>query len=302
MFKLWSQTNIKARELLTPNLSVRSLSDCEEKDRKIILQNFLNKGWFTDLSHQPYVHNAVRKFSDANKANNFCPKTLNHGGPHFYASSVQDCCKGCTHEDFWNIFLNMPKEISYELISYYVNELDNSDYYQHRNKFSNCFNDISDQFALDIIMVEDQFIPKQEEKIVNEIYKPVLGYLSNNKWEKVNNLMSDAFVNYRQNTPQGYSSCITHTISSVQAFLQILVDGKIGGSDGIKNLIKQAQEKGLIPDDKFTGEIFKNIEAVLMRERGKTGDAHPKAEYATEKNARTMLNLAMIFFQHCIQK
>jgi hypothetical protein len=302
MFKLWSQINSVVNELLKPDLSMRSLSECNEGERKIILKNFTNKGWFNDLVHQPYVHKAIRAFSDANKAGNFCPKTLNHGGPHFYASSLKECCINYAHEDFWNIFLNMPKEISYELISYYVNELDNSEYYKHRDKFRNCFNDISNQFALDIVMVEDQFIPKQEEKIVEEIYKPVLGYLSDNKWEKVNTLLSDAFGSYRQNTPQGYSSCITHTISAVQAFLQILVDGKIGGSDGIKNLIKQAQEKGLIPDDKFTGEIFKNIESVLMRERGKTGDAHPKAEYATEKNARTMLSLVMIFFQHCIQK
>ena len=33
-----------------------------------------------------------------------------------------------------------------------------------------------------------------------------------------------------------------------------------------------------------------------------SGIAHPKKEYANERNARTILNLSMIFFQHCIQK
>src|SRR3989339_876739 len=147
MFKLWSQTNQESKKFLTPNLNMRSLSDCDEKERKIILKNFINKGWFTDSNQKLYVHNAIREFSDANKANNFCPETLNHGGPHREYSTLNNCCMTCTHSDFWNIFLNKPKEISYELLSYYVNESDNSNYYQHRDKFKNCFNDISNQFA-----------------------------------------------------------------------------------------------------------------------------------------------------------
>ena len=301
MFKLWSQINPEARASLSPNLGARSLSDCTEEDRKIILKNFINKGWFNDSVHQPYVHNAVREFSDANKANNFCPETLNHGGPHDYAGSIKECCKNCTHKDFWSIFLNMPREISYELISYYINELDNSDYYQHRNKFRNCFNDISNQFALDIMMIEDQFVPKQEEKIVNEIYEPVLGYLSDSKWKGVNILLTDAFSEYRKNTPQGYSNSVTNTISAIQAFLQILNNGETGKGN-ISQLIVEAQKKGLIDNDSFTKKIFDNVESIFAKERQETSTAHPKKEYATEKNARTMLNLTMIFIQHCIQK
>ncbi len=301
MFKLWSKTNSEAKELLTPNLSIRSLSDCNEEDRKIILKNFINKGWFSDSDHQPYVHNAIREFSDANKASNFCPETLNHGGPHYYAGSLKDCCKSCTHKDLWSIFLNMPKEISYELISYYVNELDNSDYYQHRNKFRDYFNDISNQFMLDIVMIEDQFVPRQDEKIVKEIYEPVLKFFSDAKWKGVNTILVDTFAEYRKNTPQGYSNSVTNTVSAVQAFLQILNNGKTGKGN-VSQLIVAAQKKGLIDNDSFTEKIFKDIESIFAKERQETSTAHPKKEYATEKNARTILNLAMIFFQHCIQK
>jgi hypothetical protein len=35
-----------------------------------------------------------------------------------------------------------------------------------------------------------------------------------------------------------------------------------------------------------------------MGERQETGDPHPKKEYATERNAKLVLNLAMIFLQH----
>ncbi len=58
----------------------------------------------------------------------------------------------------------------------------------------------------------------------------------------------------------------------------------------------------MIPDDKFTEQIFKNIESILMFEKQATADAHPKKEYATEKNSRLVMNLVMIFLQHCIQK
>ncbi|MDP2683733.1 MAG: hypothetical protein Q8P20_01625 [bacterium] len=302
MFKFWSQTNQESKKFLTPNLSVRSLSDCDEEERKIILKNFINKGWLTDNNLKLYVHNAIRRFGDANKANNFCPKTLDHGGPHYlYGSTLDDCCRECTHSDFWNIFSNKPKEVSYELLSYYVNELDNSDYYQHRNKFKNCFNDISNQFALDILMVEDQFIPKQEEKIVNEIYEPVLSFLSDSKWKEVNVILADAFSEYRKNSPQGYSNSVTNTISAIQAFLQIL-NNKKQGKGNISYLITEAQKNGLINNDSFTKQIFDNLESIFAKERQETSIAHPKKEYATEKNARIMLNLAMIFFQHCIQK
>ena len=54
-------------------------------------------------------------------------------------------------------------------------------------------------------------------------------------------------------------------------------------------------------NDFFTKEIFKNIESIFDRERQDKGNAHPKKEYAIEKSVRTLMNLSMIFLQHCIQ-
>jgi len=306
MFKLWSENNQKAKKVLKPNLGVRSLSDYNERERKLIFKFFLENNLFKDEPQKPYIHNAIRKFSSANKANNFCPKTLDHGGRHcFEAAGFVDaakCCLDCTFQDFAYIFLNRPSDVVYELLSYYVNELGNSEYNGNREYFRNCFNDISNQFSLDIIMIEDQFVPRQEEKIIKEIYEPTLAVLGDEKWRPVNRDLADAFSEYRKNTPQGYSNCVTNVNAAVQALLQIIVDGKIGGSDGIKSIIKRGQENGKLPKDKFTSEIFKNIESIFMRERGKSGNAHPKQDYADEKSARMMLNLAMVFMQHCIQE
>jgi hypothetical protein len=145
------------------------------------------------------------------------------------------------------------------------------------------------------------FVPRQEEKIAQDIYEPVLAILADQKWTKVSQHLSDAFADYQKNTPQGFSSCITKTVSAVQAYLQILVLGKTG-KGSITELIKQAQTKNLIPQDLFTTIIFKNIESILMKARQEMGDAHPKNVYADDKNALLVLNLAMVFFQHCFVK
>jgi len=102
-----------------------------------------------------------------------------------------------------------------------------------------------------------------------------LRFFSYPKWKEVNKLLSDAFEEYRRNTPQGYSNSVTNIISSVQAFLQLIVNGKTGKGD-ISQLILEAQKKALIPNDAFTEQMFKTIESIWARERQQTGTPHPK--------------------------
>jgi hypothetical protein len=112
--------------------------------------------------------------------------------------------------------------------------------------------------------------------------------------------LRDAFAEYQQRTENGYSSCITHAVAALQGFLQILVSGKTGQGE-IGDLIKTASKNNIIPNDEFSMRAFKDIESHLMKERQLTGDPHPKKEYANEKSARLVLNLLMVFMQHCIQ-
>jgi len=37
-----------------------------------------------------------------------------------------------------------------------------------------------------------------------------------------------------------------------------------------------------------------------MQKRQEVGDPHPKKEYANEGTAKLVMNLSMIFIQHCI--
>lgn len=304
MFKLWSDNNAEARKVLRPDFGIRAWDELSPRDKDVMWQNFLKKHWFKNDAH---THTAVDALNENNKARALCNHTLGHGGPHYHEMrgvrhGIKNCCFDAAQIDFQHIFHQEHQDVVYELFSYYAGALQNERIYKENFvNFKNMFNDISHQFGLNILMVKNSIVPKQEEKITKEVYEPVLNYLAEPKWGKINNELSDAFTDYLKNTPQGYSGCVTKTVSAIEAFLQILVEGKNGGKK-LSKLISEAQKKNLIPNDVFSQTIFKNIDGIFARERKETGDAHPKSEYANEKNARLVLNLAMVFIQHCIQE
>jgi hypothetical protein len=322
-FKIWSKSNPEALENINPKIGLREWDDLSEDEKDKIFRYFINNKWFVqDIEN--LVFNSTMALNRKYKKESYGIKTLKHNGPHITYNSLDTCCKNIAFEDFSNIILTQKQDIVYELITIYawhlidhrqLKSIDEKDdegtrkdkieraYNKYRDSFDDfmkCFNDIFEQFAINIILTRNSIVPRQDEKITKDIYEPVLTLLADPKWEPVNRDLRDAFSDYRTKTEQGYSSCVTHTISSLQAFLQILVYGNTGKGD-IGDLISQARNKLLIPDDKFTEQIFKNMESILMFERQVTADAHPKKEYATEKNARLIMNLVMIFFQHCLQ-
>lgn len=209
------------------------------------------------------------------------------------------------HQDFFDIFLEEDENVVLELLSLFCNNLLNDDNLLEKditeqfNSFCNHINSVFSDFGINVFLSRTGFIPKQDEKIINEIFVPVLQVLNDEKWREVNKIFADAFKCFTIKNPSSFSSSVTHTVSAVQAFLQILVHGKTGNGD-IAALIQEGQKSNLIPNDFFTKEIFKNIVAVLMKERQETGDAHPKKEYATEENAKIVINISMIFIQHCL--
>lgn len=81
--------------------------------------------------------------------------------------------------------------------------------------------------------------------------------------------------------------------------MQVLVYGETGKGDLVK-LIKEATVRKLIPSDRFSVDMFNIIGSTLMEQRQKTGDPHPKKEYANERTAIFVINLVMIFMQHSI--
>jgi len=337
-FKLWSELNPKAKEELKPDFGFRNwdaLSDDEkykiwkylefyffDKDlRENYNHRYANGGYYYEFFGDDEEDEKVKReriiysvvvLNDKFKARSYAKNFLED-------RSLNSACR-----DFYEIFMHQNENVVIELLSLYckvliserkkekIYKIQNEDEkeYQQRlenwrwedfDKFAQSLNEVFTDFGINLYLTRQGFIPRQEEKITEEIYEPVLSFLSHPKWKEVGKILSDSFDEYRKNTPQGYSNCVTNTVSAVQAFLQIIVNGKTGKGE-IAELIKDGQRKNLIPNDFFTQKIFNNIESIFARQRQETGIAHPKKEYATEKNARTILNLAMIFFQHCVQK
>lgn len=340
MFKLWSVTKPEIRILLKPDLGLRSWDDLtlDEKDKiwfnlidyffnvpkksdgtinheEFVLQNTIDNRYSIGYRQESII-SSIKYLNETYMAKCFAPLSLKSQYLGSYGNFPFVCI------DFYNIFAKEKEDVVMELLSavafYYFkyatsrnNKIPKANYetqeeYEKRkfaifDGFLEKLNEVFLQFGIKWILTRNGFIPRQDEKIIEEIYNPVLNYLSDPKWQKVNEILSDAFSDYRKNTPQGYSGCLTKTIAAVEAYLQILVESETGKTL-LSDLISIAIKKEIIPNDVFTKTIFKNIESVFARERITTGDAHPKDEYATEKNARMILNLAMIFIQHCILK
>jgi hypothetical protein len=341
MFKVWSESNIEAKKTLKPDLGLRVWDNLTKDEKKLIWEyvrddffniNKLCNGYDFDV-YDKYLNSEGECFEVYGSNANDKRKRIDFSIIQFYhlykakkytKNFIQDFSHYSACLDFYTIFFEGEGDAVLELISHYLmallkerdDEIFNQNFsdniemqneneklkwqYRDFDVFALELNDVFEQFGLNIYLTRNGFIPKQDDKIVKDIFEPVLKCLSHEKWTEVNKLFSDAFVEYRKNTPNSYSTCITHTVSAVQAFLQILVNGKTGIGD-ISKLIPKAQKENLIPSDMFTKKVFETIESVLMRERQERGDPHPKKEYANEKNAKLVLNLAMVFLQHSIQ-
>ena len=319
-FKLWSENNQDALKSLKPDLGIRGWSYLIPDEKEKIFTYFKNKKWFSNSAH---VYYTIAKLNETYKLMSYGFNLLMHGPIHAHDQLgdryINDCCLNAAFKDLSNIILINDENVVYEVFSFFsyncidsnwfnkiesTNEQNLKEEYTRKaflkfDKFSEDFNDIFEQFSLNVMLTRNGIIFRQEDKITKEIYIPVIHYLSDIKWKEVNRDLSDAFSKFQERTPQGYSGCITHTVSALQGFLQILVHNKTGKGD-IKNLIVDASKEGLIPNDSFSNKIFKDIESILMEERQKSGDPHPKKEYANEKSAILVMNIFMIFVQQCI--
>lgn len=319
-FKVWSESNSEAKKELTPDLGLQNWDDFWGTDAKDKLLTYLFPQKFLHWSEQ--IAQSIHELNNKYKVNSYAKNFLNHKGPHYEAKKYKyvfaQCCQEIAIKDFKTILLEESQTVVYELITIFANNLinhsllnsideKNQDFqdqidisFKQFDEFKNNFNDVSDQFGLNISISRNGLIFKHDKKITQQIYEPVLNLFSDPKWVDVNRDLSDAFLEYQNNTNKGYSDCITHTVSAVQAFLQIIVHGETGKGN-IDKLLQKAIKENRIPNDTFSQKTFKDIQSILMFERQHKGNPHPKKEYGNEKSARLVLNLAMIFFQHCLQ-
>lgn len=318
-----------AKSELKPDLGLRSWDELNKEEKLIIWQHldwyFFDKdktyadgGYSRQLVYKFYgeyneIEDKKRRILFSIKAM-FSAYRVQNYTPNFLEDMNQEsACK-----DFISIFLTQNEAVVLELLSLYCGGLlleiskkqpwreksESDAQFKERTEkwraeifeeFSKRINEVFSDFGISVHLTHQGFIPRQDKKIVENLFEPVLSSLAGQEWQPVNEHLEDAFKDF---TKKDFSGSIRNTVSSMQAFLQILVHGNIGKGN-ISELIVTAQSKSLIPNDVFSSQIFKNIESILARERQSKSGAHPKTELADEKTAKMILNLCMVFIQHC---
>ena len=303
----------------------RSFNELSNDEKRSMLLHFKRRQYFWGYnlsSQRDFMGDSFEKVSSVEDGITYAINSMNtlYKKECYAKQTLEHWTFQNVYEDFKNIFLNRDENVVYELISLYGmglvtkseerkpnrNQGESDDDYEKRkieaafdqfDQFQDVLNDIFEDYKVNMQLTRFGFVPRQDKQIIEDIYLPVLKVLSLLKWKKVNRDLKDAFEAYGKSTPDGYSECMTHCYTAVQALLQELVGDT---SLSIKNANQEAAKRGLVPNDAFSSSAFKEILSTFEQLRMKHGDAHPKEEYANEKSAKIMLNLTMVYLQHCL--
>ena len=328
---LWSESNPSIKEILLPTSVVDwyDLSDGEKKRMWRYLESFLfnpepnkRKASFNAISCNYEFHGKdIYENDHLVKTVAISIDVLNdlYKKKSFARNYLEDKTYNSACEDFYNIFLNQPKDIVFELVTIFSRIMSSRDKERTWKKqgesekdfekrceeerwrrfdiFSSNINEVFEQFGINYKLTRIGLTPADEPVIIEKIYEPALKKLSNKKWAEVNRDLKDAFKDLGDK--KDGSGAITHTLSALQGFLQILVNGKTGKGDTSK-LIEEAFTKKLIPEDDFSKNIIKGMNSFWAKERQAKGDPHPKKVYATKNEAKLVISLVMVFIDHVL--
>jgi len=238
-FKLWSEKSSKIKEKISPTIGMRNLNDLGKEEKQKIWLILKHKGWF-DVRYHKNIYLAVYFLNERFKKESYGKEVLTHGDWHVEYGTLKRCCVEVSLQDFYSVFMNGIEDVAFEMLSLFANQLishealermqqedlDDSrkqaiveESYKDFDSFSECLNDIFEQFGINVFLTRDGLAFRQDKEISEGIYEPVLNFLSNPKWRPVNQELTDAFVAYRKRTHDGYSTCITKAITGLQAFL-----------------------------------------------------------------------------------
>lgn len=319
-FSLYGQNNSKIEANLRPSLSLRGWSGLSAGEKQIAFQELENNGWLKSYSKEAlqtieYLNHEFLRLCPGKHLHAIIPERDYHG----YGNESKRIEAALT--DFQHIFLREESEVMvlrmlsyfaecyidksyYRLATESTEEKARKDYIERTfndfDRLANCLNHIFEQFAVNQLVTRSGFVPRQDQRITDEIYTPTLMVLSDPKWKNVSSDLSEMFDDYRN---EDFPEVITKAHRAVQRFLQILVgeEGK-NGTGEMSKLFKQAKDQGIIPTDRFTEPVMNAIQSFIPSERAKNSTAKPALKEASASDALLMMNVVMILIQHCLQK
>lgn len=318
-FQLYGQNDPNIEQRIQPNFGLRRWDELKKSEKEIALQELKNRGWIDLDSREILKTIEYLNFHFLRQ----CPgKNLHKIKP---TPSIPDDHNftriEAANTDFQNIFLQAETEAlvlrmlskfaecyidkeQLNLVKITKSALKRNEYIKKAFKnfdiLSNCLNHIFEQFSLNVLMTRNGFVPRQDENITKQIYIPTLKVLSDPKWKNVSDDLSQMFVDYRE---KRYPEAVTKAHRAIQRFFQILVGKEGKNSKGeLANLFKDARNQKLIPINRFTEPIINVFQNYIPAERAAKSTAKPSIAEATSSDALLLMNVVMVFLQHCLQK
>lgn len=317
-FALFGENTPTFGDSIQPTLDLRSWTDVSKEERGIALQEILNSGWLTGRTEKELI-GAIDHLN--NTYLRLCPAKNFHSAPqnddghgNFDRATRQAAVK-----DFSRIFLEEAEPLVLRMLSKFAQLLIDGfdlerakktvdsgkraeyvmDAYKQFDRFANCVNHVFEQFAVNQVLTRSGFIPRQDETIEQELYKPTLKALSDPKWGAVNKILALMFEDFRE---RRYPETITKAHSAVHSFLQILVGEPGTNAKGeLGRLMREGKLAGLIPTNRFTEPFLTIIQSFITSERATNSTAKPSLSPASSSDALLMMNMTLLFLQHCLQ-
>lgn len=321
-FLLYGQDNPKIETSIQPSLALRRWSELSDSEKQIAFQEFENSGWIDSYSSEilqtiKYLNYTFLRQCPGKHFHAITPKHDHYRGGYGNESERMEAAM----LDFQHIFLQdksdaMVFRMLSKFASCYIDGFDHrratesksekerkkmvDDAFEKFDKLANCLNHIFEQFAVNQLVTRNGFVPRQDEKITNEVYIPTLRILADPKWSEVSADLAKMFEDYRE---ENYPEAITKAHSAVHRFLQILVgeEGKSGKGE-VGKLFQKAKEKDIIPVNRFTEPLVSVIQGFIVSERATNSTAKPALKNTTSSDALLMMNMVMVFLQYCLQK
>src|SRR3989339_1319736 len=226
MFKLWSEIKKEAKEELRPDFGFRSWNDLSLDDKQR-MWSFLWERWFFNprvsgldafFSFEKYTDDSQRDKTIKFKRILYTLDFLNtkYKAKTYARSFLDNRSIDVGLNDFYkSIYLSETENVVFELLSMYAKKIilekedglkkkddeleeefkkrDEEYRWKEFDEFAIDLNEVFGQFGIKYYLTRSGFVPEQDERIMVDIYEPVLNYLSDNKWEEVNSLLVDAF-------------------------------------------------------------------------------------------------------------
>lgn len=319
-FLLYGEDDPKVESNIQPKLALRNWANLSDEEKQIAFQQLKNSGWVESYSTEilqtiEYLNNAFLRQCPGRHLHAVQPQRDHYRGG--YGNESERMKAAIT--DFQHIFLREKSDaMVFRMLSkfaeshiggyYRATEIQDDverkklidDAFNKFDRLANCLNHILEQFAVNQLVTRNGFVPRQDNKITEEIYTPTLSILADPKWKSVSTDLALMFEDYRE---ENYAEAITKAHRSVQRFLQIIVgeEGKNGKGE-VGKLLQKAKEDGIIPANQFTEPLVNVIQGFITSERATNSTAKPTTKDATASDALLMMNVVMVFLQYCLQK